>query len=466
MSGDRLIQTTESLCPICLRVLPADIIKRGDEVLLCRQCPEHGLFEEAIWRGRPDFEAWRRPKRPAADVKTQLAADRGCPYDCGLCPEHGQHPCTILFEITQQCNLGCPICFANSGGGGQECPPLPLLLEQMRWFHGQTGGEVVLQLSGGEPTLHPDLPALVAEGAKLFPAVQLNTNGLKLAEDPALPRQLAQAGLSWVFLQFDGVSDRTFEIIRGRPLLKKKMAAIAACAEAGLSVVLVPTVAAGVNDGELGDLVRLAVNLAPTVRGVHIQPMTSAGRNSLPGSGHRLTLPEVLERLAEQTQGLVNIDQAFPPSCEHERCSFHLRYRRTEDGELIPTAAGGSCCCKTGTEPSRPEETAEARKRSVDIILKSWQGEKPAAKSAAPPPGLGIPMAARPAPPALDAFDEFLAKARRETFSITCMAFQDVWTVDLERLRGCCVHIFRPPDRFIPFCACNLTSADGRPLYR
>lgn len=465
MSGGHLIQSTESLCPVCLKVLPADIIKRGDEVLLCRECPEHGRFEEAIWRGQPDFETWRRPKMPAAGVKLQAEADRGCPYDCGLCPEHAQHPCTILFEITQQCNLGCPICFADSGGREQEFSPLPLLLEQMRWLHGQTG-EVVLQLSGGETTLHPDLPSLVAEGAKLFPAVQLNTNGLRLAEDPSLARRLAEAGLSWVFLQFDGTSDRTFEIIRGRPLLEKKKAAIAACAAAGLSVVLVPTVAAGVNDGELGGLVQLAVNLAPTVRGVHIQPMTSAGRNSLPGSGHRLTLPEVLTRLAEQTQGLVKIEQAFPPSCEHERCSFHLRYRRTESGELIPTAAGSNCCSKTGTEPSRPEETAEARSRSVGIILRSWQGEKPAPKLTAPPSGLAIPMAAPAVSPSLDAFDEFLAKARRETFSITCMAFQDAWTVDLERLRGCCVHIFRPPNRFIPFCACNLTSADGQALYR
>lgn len=467
MSGDRLIQSTESLCPVCLKVLPADIIKRGDEALLCRNCPEHGLFEEAIWRGQPDFETWRRPKMPAAGVKLQVEADRGCPYDCGLCPEHAQHPCTVLFEITQQCNLHCPICFADSGGTEKEFTPLATLLEQMRWFHGQTGEEVVLQLSGGEPTLHPELPALVAEGAKLFPAVQLNTNGLKLAEDPSLARRLAEAGLSWVFLQFDGTSDRTFEIIRGRPLLEKKKAALAACTAAGLSVVLAPTVAAGVNDGELGDLVRLAVSLAPTVRGVHIQPMTSAGRNSLPGAERRLTLPEVLTRLAEQSRGLVNIEQAFPPSCEHERCSFHLRYRRTESGELIPAAAGSSCCCKTGSEPSRPEETAEARNRSVEVILKSWQGERPAsAPAAASPAGMAIPMMAQPAPPALDAFDEFLAKARRETFSITCMAFQDAWTVDLERLRGCCVHIFRPPDRFIPFCACNLTSADGQPLYR
>ncbi len=456
VSEGRFISAAESLCPVCLTALPAEIRRRGEEVLMARVCPEHGPFEEAIWRGTPDFESWRRPKEPAAGVPRHTSAGRGCPHDCGLCPGHGQHPCTVLLEITDRCNLGCPVCFADSGRGADA--PLSRLTEDVRWIREQAG-EVVLQVSGGEPTLHPDVVEVVAEGARLFPGVQLNTNGLRLAEDPGLAERLAGAGLSWVFLQFDGVSDRTFEIIRGRKLLGPKMAAIEACGRAGLAVVLVPTVAAGVNDGELGALVRLAVSLGPTVRGVHIQPMAAAGRNSLPGSGRRLTLPEVLTRLAEQTGGLVRPEDAFPPSCEHERCSFHLRYRRDDSGRLIPArSGGGDCCRKTTTVPSSPEETAAATGRSVDITLRSWRGPKPTPKPL-------IPMAGQPAR-TLDALDEFLEKARRETFSVTCMAFQDAWTVDLERLRGCCVHVFRPPNRMIPFCACNLTSAEGRPLYR
>ncbi|MDR2945446.1 MAG: radical SAM protein [Candidatus Adiutrix sp.] len=446
--GGEKISTTESLCPVCLAVLPAEIRRRGEDVLLVRECPEHGLFAEAIWRGEPRFESWQRPKSPAAGVKIHREHDRGCPFDCGLCPEHAQHPCTVLFEITSRCNLRCPVCFADSGGDAP-FPPLAALAEHLRWVREQAG-EVVLQLSGGEPTLHPDLVPLTAEAARLFPGVQLNTNGLRLAEEPGLARRLAGAGLSWVFLQFDGVSDRSFEIIRGRKLLDIKMAAIEACARAGLSVVLAPTVAAQVNDHELGGLLRLAVSLAPTVRGLHIQPMTSAGRNSLTGAAHRLTLPEVLGKLAEQSGGLVQPEQAFPPSCEHERCSFHLRYRRTASGDLIPLSHNNSCCCKTTDAPSSPEETAAGRDRSVAVTLRSWQGPAPL-----------IPMAgAKP-----DALDEFLAQARRETFSVTCMAFQDAWTADLARLRGCCVHIFRPPNRFLPFCAANLTAADGRALY-
>ena len=450
-----VIETTESLCPQCLAVLPAKIVRRGREIFLCRCCPEHGRFEEIIWRGRPDFESWRRPKLPATGLKIHHNSGKGCPYDCGLCPEHAQHPCTILLEITGRCNLRCPICFADSGREESFTSP-DELIRQLHYIKEQAG-EIVLQLSGGEPTLHPDLVELAAEAARLFPGVQLNTNGLKLAEDSALARKLAEAGLSWVFLQFDGLSDKTFEIIRGRPLLEVKKKAIAACAEAGLPVVLVPTVAAGVNDGELGELVRFAVSQAPTVRGVHIQPMTFSGRNCLAGAGHRLTLPEVLAKLEEQTGGLVKIDQAFPPSCEHERCSFHLRYRRTEQGGLIPTAASGGCCCKTTSEAISGEEGAANTARSVDITLKSWGGKIPDE----PPRIPRLSQAPKP-----DAFDEFLAQARRETFSITSMAFQDAWTADLARLKGCCVHVFRAPDQFIPFCAMNLTAADGRPLYR
>lgn len=441
---------TESLCPVCLAVLPAAIKRRGEEVFICRTCPEHGLFEEVIWRGNPSFESWRRPKQPVEDLRCQSESVRGCPFDCGLCPNHGQHSCTVLLEITGRCNLRCPVCFADSGKAEPDFIDSAVLIKQMHWIKEQAG-DIVLQLSGGEPTLHPQLAELTAAAAEIFPAVQLNTNGLLLAEDPQLAGELAQAGLSWVFLQFDGVSEATFKALRGRALMGQKLAAIKACEKAGLSVVMVPTVAAGINDGELGELFSLALSLSPTVRGVHIQPMTTSGRNNLPGVDRRLTLPEVLMRLHEQTGGLVKPEDAFPPGCEHERCSFQIRYRRDEHGELRPLSGGSCCARKTTSEPTSPEETAENTRRSVDVTIKSWS--KPF-----------VPLSGSQSQG--DAFDEFLARASRETFSLTCMAFQDVWTVDLARLRGCCVHIFRAPGRLIPFCAMNLTNSEGHPLHR
>ncbi|MDR1051019.1 MAG: radical SAM protein [Deltaproteobacteria bacterium] len=465
---------TESLCPVCLRVLPAAFERRGEEVLLVRTCPEHGLFSEAVWRGEPDFAVWRRPKHPAKGVLAGFPHDRGCPFDCGLCPEHAQLPCTILLEITDRCDLGCPVCFASSGAGDKPHGDIDKFINSLEFVR-KRAGSVVLQISGGEPTLHPRLTDLVRAAAKLFPAVQLNTNGLRLAADPDLAVRLKEAGLGWVFLQFDSLDDETLKILRGRALKKEKIRAVDNLERAGLPAVLVPTVARGVNDMELGGLVRFGV-ARPMVRGLHFQPMTTSGRNSLGGAERRLTLPELLRGLCAQTPGL-DMGRAFPPGCEHERCSFHLRFRRLPDGTLVPRPGGGesACCCspgappKTTQVPSDPGETAAGRDRAVDIILRSWspggvgQGAEPGRENpGAPGPTPLIPMAKK----APDAFDEFLDKAARESFSLTAMAFQDVWTADLARLRGCCVHVFSPPDRFVPFCAMNLTSADGRALYR
>jgi uncharacterized radical SAM superfamily Fe-S cluster-containing enzyme len=456
--ADPLPWSTESLCPVCLKRLPALIRRSGQEILLCRLCPDHGLFEEPIWRGSPDIELWRRPKKPAVDVKLHLDKDKGCPYDCGLCPEHGQHPCTVLMEVTHRCDLLCPVCYASSGVNPPLAESLESLIQYLKYIKTQAG-QVVLQISGGEPTLYDDLVELVAQAAQLFPAVQLNTNGLKIASRPDLAKELSKAGLKWVFLQFDSLKDEVYQAIRGRPLVDLKLSVVEILKQAGLPTVLVPTVVKGLNDSELGDLVRYGLK-QPMVRGLHFQPMTSTGRTPFKGADSRLTLPELLVALGEQTDGEVDPNSAFPPGCEHERCSFHLRFHRTKDGRLKPApgaqAVSDGCCGrppKTTSEASQPAETTEARNRAVDIILKSWSQPKQNAS---------IPMLERKP----DAFDEFIAQASQASFSLTAMAFQDVWTVDLNRLRGCCVHVFSPPNRFIPFCAMNLTSTAGRALYR
>jgi uncharacterized radical SAM superfamily Fe-S cluster-containing enzyme len=450
---DLFLEKTESICPVCLKPLGADIFRRGEEIFIDRFCPEHGQFSEVIWRGKPDFESWKRTKEKVWLEKNQRPINKGCPLDCGICPDHGQLPCTVLFEITQRCNLGCPVCFAGSGFvEAKDSGPLDLLLKQLDYIR-QMSGKVVLQFSGGEPTLHPNLLELVNKAASLFPAVQLNTNGIKLASDPDLATNLVKAGLSWVFLQFDGITDNVFKVLRGRPLLEIKKVAIEACAAAGLPVVLVPTVVAGVNDYQLGDLLRLAISF-PIVRGLHLQPMTKSGRNSLLKTPV-ITLPETLTLLGEQSRGLVDVTLAFPPGCEHERCSFHLRFRRLENGTLIPSPGKGGCCVDR-EEGSTTGEKGNAKNRAIDIILNSWQG--PQIKH-----GLSIPMAKIEKK---DAFDEFIEKARSETFSVTAMAFQDVFTLDLNRLKSCCVFIFEPPKFFVPFCAKNLTSVDGFRLYR
>ncbi|MDL2317234.1 radical SAM protein [Desulfovibrio sp. OttesenSCG-928-A18] len=553
--GEELLSHSKSLCPVCLRALPASLVSTADgETYIRRVCPEHGPFSGLIWKGAPALKDWRRAKAPAISVRRETGGNKGCPHDCGRCPEHKQHACTVLFEITRHCNLHCPVCFADAGKSREELPdtsavpgpgmgldagrgrdaergrdagatpcaapavaarslgepeaftPLETLLEQLRWIRAHAG-EVVLQISGGEPTLHPELPALIRAGRELFPAVQLNTNGLLLADRAGFAEALAAAGLSWVFLQFDGTDDAIFISLRGRALLQKKLRAIERCKEAGLSVVLVPTVAAGVNDRDLGNILRLALRHAPTVRGVHLQPMTAAGRNMLAGKAGQsrsLTLPEVLQKICEQSDGLMRPEHATPPGCEHERCSFHCRYSISPSGSLRPLRAGegqsGPCCPSAPADDccSREKEATGAEdqglRRAIDTILRSWQGpdsdpgarpsvaarERKAGPGSPDSPdsrdspdlpgapggadGAGVPGESGPSG-AFDALDSFIAQARNRSFSVTCMAFQDAWNVDLERLQGCCVHVFDPSLRLIPFCARNMTALDGRALH-
>ncbi|MDL2207467.1 radical SAM protein [Desulfovibrio sp. OttesenSCG-928-M16] len=455
---DEPLGHSRSLCPVCLKALPAEIIRRGQDVLLERVCPEHGAYSGLIWRGEPDFTRWKRPKPADPPPFKERETNQGCPHDCGRCPEHGQHACTVLFEITRRCNLHCPVCFASAGEEGLDDPgfaPLAHLTGQLHWIR-EHAGPVVLQLSGGEPSLYPELPHLVREARTLFPAVQLNSNGLLLAEQPQLAKDLAAAGLSWVFLQFDGTRDDIYLALRGKALLQSKLRAIENCRAAGLPVVLTPTLARGVNDDNLGDLLDLALSFAPAVRGLHLQPMTGSGRNALAGKSDPLTLPETLQALCAQSSGRIRPEHATPPGCEHERCSFHCRYRLGPAGELLPLRGQDEapCCCAVPDRatPQNSAGDAEGVKRAIDVILRSWQG----------PAGQSDPTGQKAAP---DAFDAFIAAASR-SFSVTCMAFQDVMTVDLERLRGCCVHVFCPPARLVPFCAFNMTALDGRALHR
>ncbi|MFH1058988.1 MAG: radical SAM protein [Pseudomonadota bacterium] len=448
-------EATASLCPVCLARVAAAYQRRGDEVWLVKTCPEHGPSAAPVWRGAPDWDAWRRPKLPSPPALALRAVERGCPHDCGLCPDHRQHTCTLLVEVTQACDLGCPVCFASAGGaaGAGPDPSLDDLAGRLRRAFAATG-PCNLQLSGGEPTQRPDLSEIIALARDVgYPFIQLNTNGLRLASEPGYAQSLAAAGLASVFLQFDGSHDGVYRHLRGRPLLRAKLAAIEACAAAGLGVVLVATVAPGVNDGDLGALLRLGLGLAPTVRGLHLQPIAYFGRYPHPPqAAERITLPELMRGLAAQTDGLVRPEHFSPPGCENARCSFSGNFLIEPGGGLRALGAGAGNCCA----PPRP--AAEGAQKTIARQARQWS---------APPQGLASllapPPAASGAPPSLD---DFLATAQQRAFSISAMAFMDAQTLDLERARDCCIHVLGPAGGLVPFCLYNLTSATGQTLYR
>lgn len=461
-----MVHATQSVCPICLRRVDARYEETGPgRVELIKSCPEHGAFRAAAWIGEPAMRDWRRPKTPSFPRHPFRGAEQGCPFDCGLCSEHGQHTCTGQIEVTARCNLGCPVCYAGSGATAApdpDCARLGFQLDRL-W---EASGACNVQFSGGEPTVRDDLPAIVGMARrKGFPFIQINSNGLRLGREPGYTRALAGAGLDSVYLQFDGADDDVYRVLRGRACLEAKRGAVAACADAGLGVVLVATVVRGVNLDRLGDLLRLALDLGPAVRGLHLQPAASFGRYPWDAdAAPRVTLPETMRALAGQSGGLLSVTDFHPPGCEHALCSFSAVYRRTPEG-LAPIEGGDDCCDAS----SRPFRAVPARPQpGLSAPLAAEEGARVAktftARHWSAPPAPGDQGAGADGG---DGFDRFLARAGlARRFTVSGMAFQDAMTLDLDRVRGCCIHVVSPEGLLVPFCLYNLTALDGAPLYR
>lgn len=441
-----IIGTTESVCPVCLRRLKAEKRAEKGGIYMDKVCPEHGRFSALIWEG--DVESYRQWStqsiRTEAPVEPK-AVEKGCPYDCGLCEEHQRKGCCVVLELTNRCNLRCPVCFASAGEAPAKEPSLEDISRQYDMLMAH-GGPFNIQLSGGEPTMRDDLPEIIRIGRdKGFTFFQLNTNGLRLAREAGYAEKLKSAGLNTVFLQFDGVTDDVYLTLRGQALMKEKEAAIASCAAAGLGIVLVPVIARGINDGQVGELLRFGLSYAPEVRGIHFQPISYFGRCAFDRPENPVTIPKMLALIEEQTGGIMRAADFSGGGAENPYCSFHASYRRMADGTLkaLPRKDEGSCCCSTGSDDSR------------EFVANQWSSVelKPA-------------FNADGELEETSALDAFLAKLKLNTFAVSGMVFQDAYNLDLERLKRCYICEVDGESGMVPFCAYNLTNTEGRALYR
>ncbi len=426
--GER-IRETRSVCPVCRRNLPAWLMREPDgTILLEKQCPEHGAFCVPIWRGKLDFDQWLLGTEPLAE-----GCGLCCPEDCGICPEHEIGTCCTLLEVTQHCNLHCRFCFADGGKSAQD-PSLEEMKAAIREITAKCG-RPLLQFSGGEPTLRDDLPELVSYAKEAGCSyTQVNTNGIRLAEDPAYAERLREAGLDIVFLQFDGTRENIYETLRGAPLLETKRKAIEVCSRLRIGVTLVPTVVKGVNDDNLGELVRLAVSLAPGVRGIHFQPVSYFGRYpDAPQAEDRYTLDQLMADISEQAG--IPIESFMPSRCDHPLCGFHANYLITPDWGL-----------KALSSITHSAHTRGCAKDNREYVARHWRR----------PPE-------EPAPEAdfseeMD-FDTFLYRLRHGSLTLSAMAFQDAMNLNIERLHRCSLHVY-DQGKIKPFCAKYLTTTE------
>ena len=420
------IRETRSVCPVCLRNLPARLMQAEDgSVMMEKSCPEHGFFQVPVWQGKLDWESWLLEAPPLAEGIALC-----CPVSCGICREPESGTCCALREVTERGNLPCRFCFAR-GGEGIEEPPLDELKAAIRDIVRQCG-QPLLQLSGGEPTLRDDLDELVRYAKEAGCSyVQLNTNGIRLAMDPDYARRLKEAGLDIVFLQFDGTREDIYESLRGMPLLEIKKEAIRVCGELRIGVTLVPTVVRGINDDNLGELIAFACAMAPAVRGIHFQPVSYFGRYpGTPGTSDRYTLDQLMADISDQAG--IPLESFMPSRCDHPLCGFHADFLIEPSGALRPL-----------TSITHSSHSRGCARDNREYVARHWRR---APEEPAPAGDFSDEMD----------FDTFLYRLRHNSLALSAMAFQDAMDIDLERLSRCSLHVYEN-GKLLPFCGKYLT---------
>ena len=411
---------------MCLKNLPATLIREGSgRILLEKTCSIHGCFSVPVWQGLMDFDRWLLGTEP---LREDMAVS--CPFNCGICGEHEIGTCCALLEVTNRCNLKCRYCFAN--GGSEDTEPTTEELKKAILDIIRQCGQPLLQFSGGEPTLREDLPELIRFAKEAGCSyTQVNTNGIRLAEDPLYAEQLAEAGLDIVFLQFDGTRDNIYVALRGAPLLEKKLEAIRICSALRVGVTLVPTVVKGVNDDNLGEIVALARDLAPGVRGIHFQPVSYFGRYpSEPEAKDRYTLDQLMSDISDQAG--IPIESFMPSRCDHPLCGFHASFLIDPEGGLRPLSSIAHSSHIRGCARDNREYVGRHWRRAQEE-------PKPAGTFA----------------DEMD-FDTFLYQLHHGSLTLSAMAFQDAMNLNLERLHRCSLHVY-DNGKIKPFCAKYLT---------
>ena len=435
---------TRSLCPECRRVVDAQVLLRDGKVYLRRHCPDHGWHEALVSSDADWTLAGARYNKPGAipyDFAT--AVEQGCPYDCGLCPEHQQHTCIGVIEITSRCNLGCSTCFADAGSGYDlSLAQVEAMLDR---FVETEGRPEVVQISGGEPTIHPKiLEILAAATARGIRHVMLNTNGLRLALDPDFVQDLARYSPA-IYLQFDGLAASTHRTLRGRDLREIKQQALDRLAEAGMTVVLVATVVRGVNEDQIGDIAHFGLN-HPAVKGVSYQPVTFTGRCSETDPLNRTTLSDVLHLLGGQTDGLFRVSDFIPVPCPHPDCSA-CTYAFVHGEQVTPITrlVNVDDYLDFVTNRTLPDITDEIQGalESLWSMAASMGSDGTTSSLSCVACGIDVPL-----PDDLDLI-------KQHFFMIQVHSFMDEHTFDLKRLMKCCVHELLPDGRAVPFCAYN-----------
>ncbi|MCD6461164.1 MAG: radical SAM protein [Thermoplasmata archaeon] len=498
-----LPKKTQSLCPECLKIIEADVYEEDGKVWMKKTCPEHGEFKDIYWSDAELFlkaEEWAVDGVGVENPAITDAAPDACPFACGLCNLHLTHTNLANVDLTNRCNLRCPICFANANAAGYVYEPdLETVKRMLRNLREERPVPTpAVQFAGGEPTIYPHyFEALEAARDLGFAQIQVATNGIKFAEDPDFAQRSFDSGLHTVYLQFDGLREENYIAARGRPLLDVKLKAIEACRNVKpkpLATVLVPTVVRTINDDQVGEILNFAIENSDVVRGVNYQPVAFTGRIDYEKRmEERATLSDLIHWLSEQTDYLTPDDfypvpfvtpiseliSTLSGECKlafttHPHCGVATFLVINDDNEIVPITRYVDV---EGMMKKMKELAAKANTTLGQFALKFYgkfksdkKKREAAVKQFNKHFGEFIHYDRIP-----DWFNlqeimtDIVGTGRKEavgdftwrTMFVGGMHFQDAYNYDIERVKRCAIHYATPDDRIIPFCAYN-----GGPTYR
>ncbi len=440
-----------SLCPRCLRTLPARHVERDGRVYLSRTCPAHGPFEALVCSDARWYEWSRRFLRPGRKPAYAATETRhGCPYDCGFCPQHEQHACVTVMEITEACNLECPACFAGEAHRRHaSLEDVEGMLEAL--LRAEGGAADVVMLSGGEPTVHPRFLE-VADRIRAAPVRYLiaNSNGVRISRDPGLAEAIASRNML-VYLQFDGLTPGVYERLRGRAdLLDVKLRALDNLAAAGARVVLVATVLDGVNLDQVSELVRFGAE-HPAVRAVSLQPEFGEGRYVPFDPLRRVDVAAVIRAVGEGS-GIFEPEDFIPIPCCDPVCTA-ATYAWVHDGRvtpitrLVPVEAYLDYLSNTSM-PNLSEAFRQDAQEMREVLLRLFSKSNPAGSRGQLE---AFCAACGPLFEQMEAVGDLPA----HVFAVTIEGFMDRFTFDVARASRCCIQEALPDGRIVPFCVYN-----------
>ncbi|WP_423791945.1 tetraether lipid synthase Tes [Methanocaldococcus indicus] len=464
-----------TICPICFKRIKGKLIEKDNKVYVIKKCEEHGEFKD-IYFG--DYETYKKFSKYyfTNKVKSPITKiEKGCPFDCGLCPNHKSESVLVNIDVTNRCNLNCPICFANANKTGKVYEPSFEKIKEMM-INLRKLGVPYLQFAGGEPTVRDDIFELIKLAKDLgFLNIQLATNGIKL-KDKEYVKKLLDAGLNTIYLQFDGLSEKPYLIARGKNLFPIKDKVIKNCREVGFNgVVLVPTLVKNVNDNEVGDIIKYAVDNFDVVRGINFQPVSFVGRVDeevrLKG---RITIPDFIKLVEEQTNGEILKDDFYPVSIEYPISKFVSKlinkdkvaischpccgvatYIFVEDGKIIPITRFLDV---EGFIEFINEniENLDSKVNKLKVLGELLIKIKRFIDFEKAPKCLNMREMLNLLVNTLKGDYSAAVKLHHKMLMIGCMHFMDGYNFDIDRVSRCVIHYALPDGKIIPFCSYNL----------